>query len=125
MEGYDAGNLYPMTDVPSVGGAEVPFDGHPKPSTSSRKATHGPRSSAAWARIVVAAVALVVLLVFILQNTKSVRISFFTLNGTMPLGVALLLAAVGGVLIAGVAASLRIWQTRHRANKNKTPDAPS
>jgi uncharacterized integral membrane protein len=56
----------------------------------------------------------VLLLIFILQNTKSVKVSFFTASGSMPLGVALLLAAVGGVLIAGVAASLRIWQLRHR-----------
>ena len=66
--------------------------------------------------VIVATLVLVLLLVFILQNTKSVKVSYFTAHGTIPLGVALLLAAVGGVLLAGVVASLRIWQLRHRLN---------
>jgi uncharacterized integral membrane protein len=64
--------------------------------------------------VIVATLVLVLLLVFILQNTESVEVSYFTAEGTMPLGVALLLAAVGGVLLAGLVASLRIWQLRHR-----------
>jgi uncharacterized integral membrane protein len=59
------------------------------------------------------------LLAFIIQNTKSVKVSFFTVSRNMPLGVALLLAAVGGVLLAGVVASLRIWQLRHRLHNSK------
>jgi uncharacterized integral membrane protein len=59
-------------------------------------------------------VVLVVLLVFIIQNTSSVKVSFLTASGDLPLGVALLFAAGGGVLLAGVAASLRIWQLRRR-----------
>jgi uncharacterized integral membrane protein len=57
---------------------------------------------------------LTLLLVFILQNTKQVKISYFTAHGALPLGVGLLLAAIGGVLFAGVVGSLRIWQLRHR-----------
>ena len=71
--------------------------------------------------VIVATLVLALLLVFILQNTKSVRISYFTAHGAMPLGVALLLATVGGVLLAGTVASLRIWQLRHRL---KNPDQP-
>lgn len=72
------------------------------------------RISGVWVGVIVAALVLVLLLVFILENTKSVRISYFSAHGAMPLGVALLLATVGGVLLAGVVASLRIWQLRHR-----------
>jgi uncharacterized integral membrane protein len=64
--------------------------------------------------VIAGAVVLTLLLVFILQNTRLVKLSFFTANGTLPLGVALLLAAIGGVLLAAVVASLRIWQLRHR-----------
>lgn len=71
-----------------------------------------------WVAVVIAAVVLVLLLIFILQNTKSVKVSYFTANGMMPLGVALLLAAVGGVLLAGIVASLRIWQLRHRLSRS-------
>jgi uncharacterized integral membrane protein len=66
-------------------------------------------------------VVLVLLLVFVIQNTKSVKVSFLTASGNMPLGVALLLAAVGGVLLAGIVASLRIWQLRHRLHNSKRP----
>ncbi|MGB7052394.1 MAG: lipopolysaccharide assembly protein LapA domain-containing protein [Acidimicrobiales bacterium] len=62
----------------------------------------------------VGAVVLVLVLVFILQNTRSVKVSYFTLAGSMPLGIALLLATIGGLLLAGGIASLRIWQLRHR-----------
>lgn len=97
----------------------------PPASTSSRPDGTGPaprkptgrtRISGMWAGVIAGVVVLVFLLVFILQNTKSVKVSYFVAHGTMPLGVALLLAAVGGVLLAVSVGSLRIWQLRHRLN---------
>ncbi len=76
------------------------------------------RISGVWVAVIVAALVLVLLLVFILQNSRSVKISYFTANGMMPLGVALLLAAIGGVLFAGGVASLRILQLRRRTNSS-------
>jgi uncharacterized integral membrane protein len=73
-----------------------------------------------WVSVIVGVVVFVFLLVFILQNTKSVKVSFLTVSGSMPLGVALLLAAIGGVLLAGLVASLRIWQLRHRLHKSNS-----
>ncbi|MGA8296533.1 MAG: lipopolysaccharide assembly protein LapA domain-containing protein [Acidimicrobiales bacterium] len=75
--------------------------------------------------VIIATVVLALLLVFILQNTKRVKISYFTAHGAMPLGVALLLAAIGGVLFAAVVGSLRIWQLRHRLSDAKHPDGRS
>jgi lipopolysaccharide assembly protein A len=72
------------------------------------------RISATWVGILVGASVLTLLLVFILQNTKSVKVSFLSANGHIPLGVALIFAALGGVLLAAVAASLRILQVRRR-----------
>ena len=92
--------------------------------TASGRSTGRTRISGAWVAVVIAAVVLVLLLVFILQNTRSVKVSYFTANGTMPLGVALLLATVGGLLLAGVVASLRIWQLRHRLNKSDQAGRP-
>jgi uncharacterized integral membrane protein len=73
------------------------------------------RISAVWIGTIAAALVLVMLLVFILQNTRSVRISYLGASGTMPLGVALLFAAVGGLLFASLVSSLRIWQLRRVA----------
>jgi uncharacterized integral membrane protein len=67
--------------------------------------------------VVIGVVVLVLLLSFIIQNSQSVKVSFFTVSGRIPLGVVLLLAAVAGVLLAGVVASLRIWQLRHRLHQ--------
>jgi uncharacterized integral membrane protein len=62
---------------------------------------------------------LVLLLIFILQNTRSVKVTFFTASNTIPVGVALLFAAIGGLLLAGLVALLRIWQLRHRVAQAK------
>jgi uncharacterized integral membrane protein len=70
------------------------------------------RLSGAWVGLIAAAIVLVLLLIFILQNTQSVSVSYFGASGHLPLGVAMLLAAVAGVLIAVIAGSLRIWQLR-------------
>ncbi len=58
--------------------------------------------------VIIGVVVLAFLLAFIIQNGQSVKVSFFTVYVHMPLGVALLLAAVGGVLLARIVASLRV-----------------
>jgi uncharacterized integral membrane protein len=81
---------------------------------SPPQATGRTRLSGLWVGVVIAAVVITLLLVFVRQNTKSVRISYFTAHGSLPLGVALLLAVIAGVLFTGLVASLRIWQLRLR-----------
>jgi uncharacterized integral membrane protein len=49
-----------------------------------------------------------------LADARSVKVSYFTFVGSMPLGIALPLATVAGLLLAGGIASLRIWQLRRR-----------
>ncbi len=44
---------------------------------------------------------------------------YFTASGTIPAGVALLSAAVGGLLLARLVASLRIWQLQHRLDQGE------
>ncbi|GGM69071.1 hypothetical protein GCM10012275_44360 [Longimycelium tulufanense] len=70
------------------------------------------RAGATWVGIIVFAAVLVLLLIFILQNTQAVEISYFTASGQVSLAVAMLLAAVAGVLLTAIAGSLRIWQLR-------------
>jgi uncharacterized integral membrane protein len=82
-------------------------------------ALFGPTPAEGLNVYIVGVVVLAFLLTFIIQNGQSVKVSFFTANVKMPLGVALLLAAVGGVLLAGIVASLRIWQLRHRLHQSK------
>ncbi|MEV0719036.1 lipopolysaccharide assembly protein LapA domain-containing protein [Asanoa sp. NPDC050611] len=75
--------------------------------------------SYSWIILLVGVLLLAFLLVFVLQNLDSVRIHFLTADFTMPLGVALLLAAIGGALIAAVPFSARILQLRRATRKER------
>jgi uncharacterized integral membrane protein len=70
--------------------------------------------SAAWVGICAAAAVLVVLIVFMLQNTRSVEITFLWMHGTLPLALALLIAGVGVAILAMVVGGARITQLRRR-----------
>jgi putative membrane protein len=73
------------------------------------------RTSMVWTMVGIGVVLLVAILVFILQNGQRVRVRFLMANGTLPLGVALLFAALL-VLVAGAARvlQLRVVARRHR-----------
>lgn len=71
-----------------------------------------------WIAAGVSAVFLAVVLVFILQNLQDVRIHLFTFSGNLPLGVALLLAAVLGALVVVSLGTARILQLRLAARRH-------
>ena len=60
---------------------------------------------------------LILLLIFILENTKSVTVNFLGASGQIALGVALLCAAVGGALIVALIGAARMGQLRIRARR--------
>ncbi len=72
-----------------------------------------------WVVLVAAAVVLVLLLVFVLQNQQRVRISFLAAEGALPLGVALLFAAIAGVLLVAIPGTARILQLRRAARRRR------
>src|ERR1051325_11158936 len=72
------------------------------------------RTSAAFKALLLALIVLILLLVFILENTQWVKVSYFGATGHLPLGVALLLAAVGGAIITGAVGGARIVQLRRQ-----------
>jgi uncharacterized integral membrane protein len=72
------------------------------------------KTAAAHNGLIAGAIVLILLLVFILENTQDVRIAYFGVGFHMPLGVALLLAAIAGALIVGIVGSARILQLRRR-----------
>jgi uncharacterized integral membrane protein len=78
-----------------------------------------PRTRAAglWVASVLFAVVLLVLLIFILQNTQRAEISFFGAHTHPPVGVALLLAAVFGILLVALPGTARIVQLRILARR--------
>lgn len=75
------------------------------------------RLSGYWAAIVVGLVVLLVLIVFILENSQKVKVSFFGAHAHLAEGVALLLASVIGGLVVVLAGAARILQLRARARR--------
>lgn len=76
------------------------------------------RTAGLWSFLAMGFVILIVLLIFITQNTASASFAFLGWHWTLPLGVAILLAAVGGGLITFLAGTARIYQLRRAAKKN-------
>lgn len=78
------------------------------------------RTGAAWVALIAAALLAVLLIVFLVQNTHSTEISFLWMTTSTPLAVALLIAAVGSVLLTLIVGTARISQLRRLVRKNRT-----
>jgi uncharacterized integral membrane protein len=103
--------LEPIADEPPLD-APAP---KPPPPENAVKFT---RAGALWSALIVGFLILIVLLIFIAQNTDSASFHFLGWNWSLPLGVAILLAAVLGGLITTMAGAARIVQLRRAAKKN-------
>jgi putative membrane protein len=75
------------------------------------------RLSGAWTAIVIGLVALVVILVFILQNQATVEVTFLVFKGHLPLAVALLFSLILGAVIVVAFGAARILQLRMVAGR--------
>lgn len=82
-------------------------------SAPTRPRIRRTRSGAIWVGVIIAAVVLVLLLVFILQNSRSVKISYLGMHGHLSLAVAMLLSAIAGILLVAIPGTARIIQLRH------------
>jgi uncharacterized integral membrane protein len=121
----------PPSEVP---GAEAP------PPAAERAAEQAPphaappltqhrirrtRTSGLWVAVGFFAVILLLLLIFILQNGTEVSVSYLGMHGRLPLGVAMLLSAVCGVILVVLAGAARISQLRAVARRHRRADARS
>ena len=109
----------PRLDVPPSG-PQSPPSGPQSPPHHTIKHT---RISGLWIAVAIFAVVLLFLLIFILENGRDVDIAYLGAHGHLPLGVALLLAAVCGVLLAILAAAARMAQLHSAARKHRRADA--
>jgi putative membrane protein len=66
--------------------------------------------------LVVASVALILLVIFLVQNAHTVKVSFLGTHAHVSLAVAMLIAAIAGALVVGAAGAARIGQLR-RSNR--------
>lgn len=63
-----------------------------------------------WVALVASAFALLLFMIFVLQNLQIARVSFLGAQGNLPMGIAMLFAAIGGVLIVAIPGTGRIIQ---------------
>jgi uncharacterized integral membrane protein len=105
----DAGASLPTRDMsaPMVS----PVGSQPVPRT---------RTGAAWVGLAAAALIAVALIVFLVQNTRSVEISFLWMTARTSLAIALLIAALGSVLLTLTLGTARITQLRRLARRRRT-----
>ena len=89
-----------------------------KPARPAESPVKFTRAAAAWTALIVGFLVLIVLLIFIAQNTESVQLTFIGWRWNLPLGVAILLAAVSGGLLTVAAGSARIFQLRRAAKRS-------
>jgi lipopolysaccharide assembly protein A len=83
------------------------------------------RLSGAWTAIVIGLLALVIILVFILQNGQKVEVTFLMFRGQLPLAVALLFALIFGAVIVFAFGAARILQLRMVAGRARRKDSSS
>jgi uncharacterized integral membrane protein len=114
---------------PQPGTAPPPQSAPPQPGPPPQQSAPPPhkikhtRISGLWVAVGIFALVLLFLLIFILQNSRGVDISYLGAHGHMSLGVALLLAAVCGALLVILAAAARMAQLRSTARKHRRADA--
>jgi lipopolysaccharide assembly protein A len=126
-EGRDAA----MTSAPANGNnASSPQPQAPR-ELPPQHVVRRTRIGGTWVASALFALVLLLLLIFILENGQRVNIGYFGAHGHLPLGVALLLAAVLGVLLVVIPGTGRIVQLRmvarrhRRIDARRAPDAPA
>jgi uncharacterized integral membrane protein len=129
-----AGGTTMSAERPEAGGPEQPsVDGSlpPEPEvtapvdaepTLAEHTIEPTRTSMVWTMVGIGVVLLFAILVFILQNGQRVRVRFLMANGTLPLGAALLFAALLGALLVLAAGAARVLQLRVVSRRHRRTD---
>ena len=87
---------------------------HRSPSENPLRASS---TSRLWVSVVALVILLLLLVVFVAQNTRRVEISFLGWSAHPSLAVAVLAAVVAGMAIAVTAGTLRLWQLHRRIGR--------
>ena len=100
----------PEGDVPTRPTTpERPAAQDPAPQTSEVPSSGG-KTATTWIALILGAIVLVLLLIFVIQNNVSARFQYFGAEFDLPLGVAMLLAAIAGALVMALVGSVRMIQ---------------
>lgn len=70
----------------------------------------GGKTAGMWIGLILGAIILVLLLIFVIQNNVTAAFQYFGTEFNLPLGVAMLLAAIAGALVMALVGSVRMAQ---------------
>ena len=120
---HDEGSVpqdpHPSTEPTSTGTTPRARSGGQGRSSKDDDPLRGSRTSGFWAAVIALGLVLVLLIIFIAQNTDDVDVAFLGWQGRAPLAVTLLIALVGGLFLSGIAGMLRILQLRRRVRRGE------
>ena len=91
----------------------------PVRTAQAPRAVPATRTSVAWAGVWVSAIMLIAVIVFMLQNTRSVQVSFLGMDGALSPAVGFLIAMVAGVLVTLVLGTSRITHVRRLVRRRR------
>jgi putative membrane protein len=94
-----------------------PVQGATRPIPQPTKDLPSTWAGRLWVGLCMTAVVFVALIVFLLQNTRTTQVTFLWMEGSAPLAVALLIAAVAATLLTLLVGTVRITQLRRRARR--------
>jgi len=91
----------------------------PAGAGSGQRAGRRTRISAFRTGLIAGVLILILLVIFIIQNTAAVKVSFFGAHARLPLAIALLIAAIAGALLMAAAGTARITQLRRNIRSTR------
>jgi uncharacterized integral membrane protein len=103
---------YPVAGQPTQPQLDQPASPESRPGLDRKGHVRRTRISGVWIGLITAAVVLVLLIIFIAQNTNQASIHFLGWSGHLSLGLLMLIATVCGLLIAALPGTIRILQLR-------------
>ncbi|MDN6329500.1 MAG: lipopolysaccharide assembly protein LapA domain-containing protein [Brachybacterium sp.] len=82
----------------------------PEPQPVEEPMASGGKTAGMWIGLILGAIILVLLLIFVIQNNVTAGFQYFGAEFDLPLGVAMLLAAIAGALVMALVGSVRMIQ---------------
>jgi uncharacterized integral membrane protein len=90
-----------------------------EPHATRRQPVPRTITSVVWFGVWAGVVGLILLIIFVAQNTAGVEINFLWMHGRIPLALGLLIAGVCGALVAMAVAAVRIIQLRKLVHRGR------
>ncbi len=109
---------------PTTGAQPPPIDQTPHDSqlqarTGTKLEKHQKQgfTTGTWIALILGALVLIMLLIFILQNNVPADFAYLGWAFSLPLGIAMLFAAIAGMLVMGLFGSVKLIKISHRVRK--------